>query len=82
MVPETVVKWLHTGYPTRAKEFEDIHNLSNELKNVRTSIEDMAKGRTRGVACDMWRVTCDHVFRESFQTYKFLYLGHHVTALS
>ncbi|KAL0276790.1 UNVERIFIED_CONTAM: hypothetical protein PYX00_004289 [Menopon gallinae] len=39
-VPETVLKWLHTGYPTRSAEFQAIQSLNNELRNVRTSLYD------------------------------------------
>ncbi|KAK6630053.1 hypothetical protein RUM44_005451 [Polyplax serrata] len=38
-VPDTVLKWLQTGYPSRAKEFSAIQNLSDELRNVRYTLQ-------------------------------------------
>ncbi|EEB12762.1 conserved hypothetical protein [Pediculus humanus corporis] len=38
-VPDTVLKWLQTGYPTRSKEFSAIQNLSEELRTVRCALQ-------------------------------------------
>lgn len=39
-VPETVIKWLHTCHPSRRKQFRAVHDLTEEFRNLRTTVND------------------------------------------